>query len=568
MTGGPRRGEAGFTLVELLVVMVIMPLVIGAIAEAVIVTLRNNPAVSGQIADSVNAQLTSAFYLRDVQGASYVTTDGTIPGPYTASSPEVCGPSGSPGTLLLGLYRPATHSAPALSVGYWEQTSVSPARIERYACSYPGPDFRSSVSSSATASDDVAAANVNIAPGQFAGAAAQGWAPTTAASFLTAQAALSTTPVPLPVASTAEFIPGAVTLDTSAGASVVNCTGVLTGCTIPGALGTLTAGVDASVTQATITAVHLLVTETGASHSALNPAVATTGGRYTYDLSASARVGAPAAGGVLPSGCTPGDGCDGPVPPASLIALGPDGISLNDTASTLDIKSGDILADQGPITCRANASITWDGGGSAELGSSAADTCGPAADVAPEPDPLAPYLPSPFPTQPQPQLPTSGCGTLQPGEYTETITCGLLEPGVYVLDGGISLSGGTSLTVDQTGANAGLGALLYLPPAGTNASGTETISMNGNSSLAIPPLTAAQAQMAFGSSSLAGVWLWQEAGDTTAFALSGHESVSSSGIAYLPSASFDVTGTPGSTLGFVIASSIAISGNSTVTVSG
>lgn len=552
---------------ELLIAMVLIPLVIGAITEAIVVTLRNSPAVSGHIADSVNAQLTSAYYVRDVQGASYITTDQTIPAPYTAATPQVCGSSVSHGTLMLGLYHPAQYSASGMSVGYWKETSPASSRLVRYVCTYPTSSFLASVTSSQTVSDDASAVQVSIAPSQFIPAAAQGWAPTTAATFLTGQAQLSSAPLAsLSVASTAEFTPGNVTLNTSAGATVVNCTGTLANCTINSLLGTLVAGVGASITQDSITALQLLVTETGAAHSALSPSATTAGSPYTYELSAAPRVGAPAVGGVLPSGCAPGDGCDSTVPPATLIALGPGGISLNDTASTLQV-TGDVLADQGSVTCKAKAGITWQNGGTAQLGNSAAtDTCGQAALVAPEPDPLAPYLPSPFPTQPM--RTASGCGTLQPGEYTHPITCGVLEPGVYVLDAGISLGGNTSLTVDQSGSNQGLGALLYLPPAGPNSTGTETISMNGNTSLTVPPLTAAQAVSENVPSALAGVFLWQDKGDTTSFALAGHQSVYSSGIAYLPSAEVDVTGTPGSTFGFVIASSISISGNSTISATG
>jgi prepilin-type N-terminal cleavage/methylation domain-containing protein len=63
----------GFTLIELLVVLVIIPLIIGGLAEAFIVSFNNEAATSNRLSDSVNAQTTSEYFVRDVQGASFVT---------------------------------------------------------------------------------------------------------------------------------------------------------------------------------------------------------------------------------------------------------------------------------------------------------------------------------------------------------------------------------------------------------------------------------------------------------------------------------------------------------------
>ena len=66
--------DAGFTLIELLVVLVIMPLVIGAIAAAIIISYQDSGVASSRLSDSDSAQTISEFYVRDVQGAEYVTT--------------------------------------------------------------------------------------------------------------------------------------------------------------------------------------------------------------------------------------------------------------------------------------------------------------------------------------------------------------------------------------------------------------------------------------------------------------------------------------------------------------
>ena len=78
------------TLIELLVVMVILPLVVGAIATVIIASLKNDTGISTRLSDSHDAQITSAYFVRDVQSTGVLTT---------RSSPTWCGS----GTQVLGL---------------------------------------------------------------------------------------------------------------------------------------------------------------------------------------------------------------------------------------------------------------------------------------------------------------------------------------------------------------------------------------------------------------------------------------------------------------------------------
>ena len=71
-TPSAMRGRTGFTLIELLIVLVILPLVIGAIAMVLITTLKNHQGIEGKVADSSAATLSSAYYVRDIESASYV----------------------------------------------------------------------------------------------------------------------------------------------------------------------------------------------------------------------------------------------------------------------------------------------------------------------------------------------------------------------------------------------------------------------------------------------------------------------------------------------------------------
>jgi prepilin-type N-terminal cleavage/methylation domain-containing protein len=71
------HAEGGFTLVELLVVSTILPLIVGAIAVALISVLSLQGGVSSRISDSTDAQIVSAHLDQDVQSAAKLTTSAT-----------------------------------------------------------------------------------------------------------------------------------------------------------------------------------------------------------------------------------------------------------------------------------------------------------------------------------------------------------------------------------------------------------------------------------------------------------------------------------------------------------
>ncbi len=86
------RDERGFTLVELLIVMVLIPIIVGALALSLVSVFSLQSSVSNRLGDSGNSQVVVASYTKDVQMASMITT---------SASPAVtqCGP----GTQVLGL---------------------------------------------------------------------------------------------------------------------------------------------------------------------------------------------------------------------------------------------------------------------------------------------------------------------------------------------------------------------------------------------------------------------------------------------------------------------------------
>jgi prepilin-type N-terminal cleavage/methylation domain-containing protein len=67
--------SAGFTLIELVVVVAILPLVVGGIAVALISVFSLQTSVSNRVSDSNDALVASTVFNRDVQSSQMVTTD-------------------------------------------------------------------------------------------------------------------------------------------------------------------------------------------------------------------------------------------------------------------------------------------------------------------------------------------------------------------------------------------------------------------------------------------------------------------------------------------------------------
>ncbi len=86
------RGERGFTLVELLIVVTILPLVIGAISMGLVSVLSLQSRVSNRLSGSGDLETVDATFVKDIQSATTITTEAT--------SPPECGTTG---TQLLGL---------------------------------------------------------------------------------------------------------------------------------------------------------------------------------------------------------------------------------------------------------------------------------------------------------------------------------------------------------------------------------------------------------------------------------------------------------------------------------
>jgi prepilin-type N-terminal cleavage/methylation domain-containing protein len=73
----------GFTLVELLITLTIIPFVVGALSLGIIAVFSLDTQSSNRLTDTADAQVVASIYQKDVQAAGYITTHNT-------SSPQ-CG---------------------------------------------------------------------------------------------------------------------------------------------------------------------------------------------------------------------------------------------------------------------------------------------------------------------------------------------------------------------------------------------------------------------------------------------------------------------------------------------
>ena len=563
---GDRTGrDAGYTLIELLVVVIVIPLVLGAVAEAFILALQQNTSNQNRISDSANAQITSAYFVRDVQGAGEVTTFDYQSPLQQNGPPQVCAPG--QGALVVAFFHGPTSSNPALDVAYRLQGN----RITRYSCTYNSSTNTSTSPVAVVISDDVGTSGtdlqVDITPSQFCGTtgnpncpASTGWINIAASTGLANTQNLSSSTIYVDgISGFAANKP--ITVLSTTGSVQITCTSINGGATpnFGGCSGpNVTGRGGATVTQGSVSEVQVSVNQPGSS--------------YRYALAGSPRSSTMSDLGSCPT-------CQFP----SLLTLGsnPGGASFNGSAAHLTVTGG-MMLDGGQLGCTGSPTINVSGGVSGT--GSVTNTCAstPLATQPFLPDPIAGQLPTPC--FPQISLsPTNGlsAGTLQPGRYTSQISFNnsttYLKAGVYELDGGINLGGNAKLFL-APGTPAGQGVLLYVPGPGPYQNGcaqvasAQTIRLGGGAQLQFPPLGSAPVPASLANAPvLQQMWIWEDgsvpAGTTAS--LSGNNTTGNpAGLAYLPGTSVTLYGTPGGATGKIIAASITLAGAAGVVVSG
>jgi prepilin-type N-terminal cleavage/methylation domain-containing protein len=161
-----REFDAGFTLVELVIVITIMPLIVGAIGIALVSMFNLQSSVSSRVTNSADAQVVSANFNQDVKSALQITTVSTA----------ACGT----GTQVLGL----EWDFSANTNGYLSVVSyVAVPMGTKYALvrNFCSKGASSTPDSTFTVSYDVPASQTvpTIQPTSLDAGAAAGWIPTT-----------------------------------------------------------------------------------------------------------------------------------------------------------------------------------------------------------------------------------------------------------------------------------------------------------------------------------------------------------------------------------------------------
>jgi prepilin-type N-terminal cleavage/methylation domain-containing protein len=87
------HADQGFTLVELLIVVTIIPIIVGALSSGLLAVFSLQSSVANRLSNSSDAQIVAANFRVDVQSAAYITTNQT--------NKPVCAPG--TGTRLLGM---------------------------------------------------------------------------------------------------------------------------------------------------------------------------------------------------------------------------------------------------------------------------------------------------------------------------------------------------------------------------------------------------------------------------------------------------------------------------------
>jgi hypothetical protein len=153
--GGEQRDQVdgGFTLIELILVTLIIPIIVGAITLALISVFSLQSGTSSRISDSADAQVVSSNFETDVQNASLITSAPSGVSPQCMPASPVAG-----GTQVLGLQSPANGGT---VISYEDDANSNGGHsLMRYVCQ--GGANSSPVSSSAVSNNVPINQTVNI----------------------------------------------------------------------------------------------------------------------------------------------------------------------------------------------------------------------------------------------------------------------------------------------------------------------------------------------------------------------------------------------------------------------
>ncbi|MGD0853572.1 MAG: CshA/CshB family fibrillar adhesin-related protein [Acidimicrobiales bacterium] len=163
------KNDRGFTLVELLIVITIVPVIIGALSAGLLAVFSLQNSVSNRLANSSDSQIVSANYIQDVQAAQMITTANmaTTPG---------CGAASE--TQLLGLESDYSGTAYQTVVSYVVVQAGSKYLLQRNYCAAGHSTTPSSTETVSYNMPPPTSSMVSILPSASSTAAASGWAST------------------------------------------------------------------------------------------------------------------------------------------------------------------------------------------------------------------------------------------------------------------------------------------------------------------------------------------------------------------------------------------------------
>jgi hypothetical protein len=168
-----QHGVEGFSLVELLIVVTILPLVVGGLAVGLLSVFSLQSSVSNRLGNTGDSQVVSSYYENDVQSAAEITTA-------PSNSSAECGPANQ--MQLLGLeWKPFSSGGAYQDVVSYADVKVgSNYSLVRYFCS---AGFSNTTYTTTTVSFNVdppcpatvCQASATISPSSIAATASTAW---------------------------------------------------------------------------------------------------------------------------------------------------------------------------------------------------------------------------------------------------------------------------------------------------------------------------------------------------------------------------------------------------------